>query len=544
MTTVTGTGAVLRFQLRRDRLRLPLWVAGVPMFALYFSVAITVVTDHGTELGSFAPILGNPVTMLVGGPGYGYDHLTVPRMIAGVYLLYLMLAAAVLGMTTVIRHTRVDEQTGRSGLLRAGSVGRHAPLAASVILVAGMSVIVGALCSVVFAVVLGTGDAGDGAGVVGPGILAGTGIGLTALVFAGVGAVTAQLTVTSRTATGLAGLVLAVSFVVRGLGDMSRGGDGTWSFLSWLSPLGWVQQTAPWTLDRWWPLLFCPVCVVVCMVVGGALAGRRDLGAGLLPDRPGPAVAPGWVRSVPALVWRLQRSGVVGWALSLVIGGLVFGLFADAIGGGADDLPSALTDLLGGRDGLIDGYLGFMGLFFGLTVTAYALLEVQDLAEQEEQGFTATVLASGVGRMRWYLSWTGVRAVTVVLLLGLAGLGEGVGAALVTGRGGEVVSCLAGHVLLAPAVWVFGAAAAALHGLRPEIWRLVWVAFVVAGVLSLFGGMMTLGDDVLQLSPYEHVGRVPGGEADVVGLVVLTAVAVVLTGVGVLGFSRRDLRTP
>lgn len=272
MTTVTGTGAALRFQLRRDRLRLPLWVAGVPMFALYFSVAITVVTDHGTELGSFAPILGNPVTMLVGGPGYGYDHITVPRMIAGVYLLYLMLAAAVLRMTTVIRHTRVDERTGR---------------------------------------------------------------------------------------------------------------------------------------------------------------------ASLLPDRPGPAVAPGWVRTVPALVWRLQRTGVMGWAVSLAIGGLVFGLFADTIGGG---------------DGLVDGYLGFMGLFFGLAVTAYALLEVQDLAGHEEQGFTATVLATGVGRMRWYLFWAGVRAVTVVLLLGLGSLGEGVGAALVTGRGGDVVSCLAGHVLLTPAV--------------------------------------------------------------------------------------------
>lgn len=55
--------------------------------------------------------------MLVGVPGYGYDHITAPRMIAGVYLLYLMLAAAVLRMTTVIRHTRVDERTGRASLL-------------------------------------------------------------------------------------------------------------------------------------------------------------------------------------------------------------------------------------------------------------------------------------------------------------------------------------------------------------------------------------------------------------------------------------------
>jgi ABC-2 type transport system permease protein len=48
----------------------------------------------------------------------------------------------------------------------------------------------------------------------------------------------------------MAGAVLAVSFVVRGIGDMSSVSGGGLERLSWFSPLGWAQQTAPFTLDR------------------------------------------------------------------------------------------------------------------------------------------------------------------------------------------------------------------------------------------------------------------------------------------------------
>src|SRR5690606_17446375 len=77
-------------------------------------------------------------------------------------------------------------------------------------------------------------------------------VGLVGLAFAGITAVTAQLSAHSRGAAGLAGLVLGAAFALRALGDMVATGG---SALSWASPLGWGAQAAPYVLDRWWPLL-------------------------------------------------------------------------------------------------------------------------------------------------------------------------------------------------------------------------------------------------------------------------------------------------
>jgi putative exporter of polyketide antibiotics len=45
----------------------------------------------------------------------------------------------------------------------------------------------------------------------------------------------------------------------------------------------------------------------------------------------------------------------------------------------------------------------------------------------------------------------------------------------------------------------------------------------------------------MALSPTDHVGDVPGGSVDVVGLVALCVVAAALVVVAVVGFRRRDV---
>ena len=60
------------------------------------------------------------------------------------------------------------------------------------------------------------------------------------LVFAGVAAVGAQLAVTARGARGIAIAVLGAAFVLRAVGDSGPAGL---SWLSWASPLGWVELT-------------------------------------------------------------------------------------------------------------------------------------------------------------------------------------------------------------------------------------------------------------------------------------------------------------
>ena len=92
-SSLIGTLKLLAFMLRRDRIRLPLWVFGLSLMMLYFANALgTVLTDEA--LTSMAALASSPMFALIGGPGYGFDSITVGKIIVGVYSVYIMIGAA------------------------------------------------------------------------------------------------------------------------------------------------------------------------------------------------------------------------------------------------------------------------------------------------------------------------------------------------------------------------------------------------------------------------------------------------------------------
>lgn len=533
---LTGTGKALRFMLRRDRVRLPAWVLGLTLLLTYFANALGLLLDE-QALASFAVLASNPVMALIGGPGYGFDHITTGRFLVSLYGVYLMLGAALMSIMTVSRHTRVEEQTGRAELVRANVVGRHAPLAAALLLVVLMNALMAVLMAVVF--YLSPADPGSFPSA----LLFACSVGAAGLVFAGVAAVTVQLSPFSRAASGIAGAVLAVSFVVRGLGDMSAMQDGGLGWLSWLSPLGWSQQTAPLTLDRWWPLGLSLASMVLLIVAGWALQSRRDLNAGFLPDRLGSATAPPWLRGALSLAFRLQRAGLAWWSGAMLVAGVVLGAFVQPMAENARGMPAQILAVFGGTDAIVEGYLGFMGIYFAIVVTVYALLAVQALRGEEQGVRTEPVLATGVSRTGWLLSWTLVTGLGALWLLLLVGTGEGLGAALSTGDWDLFGPTLLGHLAHTPAVWVLLGCAVAFYGLAPRLVALVWAVFVYSTGLSLFGDMLQLDEAVLATSVFRHIGQYPAEDIAWPAVAVLTLLAGALVAAGGAGFRRRDLVT-
>src|SRR5699024_2822050 len=145
-------------------------------------------------------------------------------------------------------------------------------------------------------------------------VLVGLGTGLTGIAFAGITAVTVQLSEYSRTAAGLAGAVLGAAFVLRALGAMVAVGG---SALSWVSPLGWAAQTAPYVHDRGAPLLLPLALAAVTTIAAYRLQARRDFGASLIAARPGPAHASAAFGTPLRLAARLQRAGFLGWGCGI-----------------------------------------------------------------------------------------------------------------------------------------------------------------------------------------------------------------------------------
>jgi ABC-2 type transport system permease protein len=165
----------------------------------------------------------------------------------------------------------------------------------------------------------------------------GAAVGLSGCVFAAIAAVCAQLTVSARTARGMAIGALGVAFLLRAVGDAASGT----SWLRWASPLGWAEQMQVYASPRW--MAGALFVVAAAVGAGGAawLATHRDLGEGLLPVRPGRPEAAGWLRSPLALAWRLQRGALLGWAIGFVLAGAVLGSAASGIGAVLNTSPQA-----------------------------------------------------------------------------------------------------------------------------------------------------------------------------------------------------------
>ncbi|MPY96132.1 MAG: hypothetical protein GEV08_24635 [Acidimicrobiia bacterium] len=243
MTTLTGLGRLVTLTLRRDRLRLPLWVAAVTGLVLVSAASLLSVYPDQAAVEDYVALVGdNPALVAFSGPGYGFDEPNIGVVLVNETQVFGCLGIALMSIFLVNRHTRAEEESERAELLRANVVGRHALPAAAVVVIGAANVVIGLLSTAGFAA-LGYPKAGSFA-------LAGSFV-VTGLVFAGVTAVAAQVMSSSRATLGLASAALAVAFTLRAIGDI---GDNA---LRWASPIGWAQGARAFAGEQWWALGLC-----------------------------------------------------------------------------------------------------------------------------------------------------------------------------------------------------------------------------------------------------------------------------------------------
>jgi ABC-2 type transport system permease protein len=363
--------------------------------------------------------------------------------------------------------------------------------------------------------------------------------------FAAVGAVAAQLTEGAGGARGIGLGALGLAYLLRAAGD-TAGRDGTFGWLSWLSPIGWAQQTRPFAGERWWVFALAAGLVVGLVVAALVLLGRRDVGAGILPARLGPAAAAPSLRSPLALAWRLHRGLLLGWTAGLAVMGAVIGSVADSVNDLADQSPQLkmLLERLGGEKALSDAYIAAVMVVFALAAAGYAIQATLRQRTEEEALRADFVLATAVSRWRWAASHLLFGLLGPAVVLAAAGAAEGLAYGLVGGDvGRELPRVLGGALVQLPAVLVLAGLAMALFGLLPRLAEASWAALAVSAFLVLFGPVLQLSQWLVDLAPFSHIPRVPGAEVSATPLVWLVAVAAVLAAAGLAGFRRRDLAT-
>ena len=531
MENFAGTTALIRLNLRLDRVRLPIWVLVLGLVPVSTASAFQgLYTTEASRIELAATVTSNPAFTALLGPLYdpSIGGLTAWRIgTLGSFIVGLM------AVLTMIRHTRDDEETGRRELLGSTVVGRHAALAAAFAVTAVAGVMIGVIIALGLT---GLGLPTSGSAAFGAGFTAVT------LSFAAVGALAAQLTQAGSTARGLGVGIAGLFFVLRMAGDVAEGEGLGW--VSWLSPIGWFSRLRPFAGERWWVFALWIGFTFAVTTIAVLVQSRRDVGEGALPPRPGPARAGMRLGTAAGLAWRLQRGSLLGWTLGLGVLGMIYGAAADSIGEMLSENPrlEEIFDQLGGAQTLTDTFFATAVGIIALVATAYSIRSVLKLKTEEDALRAEHVLATATPRRRYAWSHLVYGLVGPVVILVFAGTLAGVTYGSIVGDiAGETPRVLAAAVSQLPAVWVITGASMALYGMSPHLASLSWGVLAFCLILGQLGAILQFPQWSLNLSPFSHIPMIPAEDFVVAPFAILVALAAVLVGVGLTAFRNRDI---
>ncbi|WP_157537023.1 hypothetical protein [Nocardioides sp. Root190] len=345
----------------------------------------------------------------------------------------------------------------------------------------------------------------------------------------GVGAVTAQLAASARTCAAYAAATVGAFFVLRAVGD--TGPD----WVSWLSPLGWNTQVSSYSGPRWWLLLLYPLLGAALLTVAWSLRTRRDLAAGLVVARAGPATGSPRLEGAISLALRVHATSLVLWTVACATLGALFGMITPGIGDLLDSTPArAVIDQLGGA--LVAAILSVMAV----VVTYFASTVINHAGSDEDRGRAEMVLSTAVSRARWFLATMTLALVGTGWLLSVTGASMWAGYVVAGGPGvGNIWVAALGW---APAVWVVVGLSGLGLAVRPAAAAAAWAWPAGFLALTLLVDLLDLPGWLGRLSPYSHVPAMPAARWDWEVELGLAAVTVGLVAVSTVIFGRRDIR--
>lgn len=443
----------------------------------------------------------------------------------------LAIFAAIWGLLGAVRAMRAEEEAGRTEFVLAGTVSRNRLFVAQVAAIgAGAAVLWLALFA---AFVAGELPAGGSA------YLALATVSVIP-VFAGVGALAAQLAPTKRMATGLSCGVLVVAFALRDIADIASGGA---DWLRWVTPMGWAEELRPFAGPQPLVLVAPVITAALLLAAAAALAGRRDVGTGLLPSRDSAAPRLRLLGSPAGQALRSERGGLAAWMVGVAAFALLMGVIStaatpDVISKGAQRQLAKF-----GAESIVtpSGWLGFSFIFFALAISLFCCTQVTATRREEGEGRLETILALPAGRAGWLMARLGVAAAGAVGVALTAGLLAWTGAATQSADVSLADMVGAGANTLPVAV-LFLALGALAFALAPR--ASAGIAYGLVGVAfawETFGSLLDVPEWLLALSPFHDLALVPAEPFDATAAAIMVGIAALATLAAVEVFRRRDL---
>lgn len=527
----TGTKTLFKLFLRRDRLLLPIWVL-VPSILVFITAGtFAAMATQGLD-SVLTEFNKDPLISALLGPAISID-LSGAIVWRGTSQIALVLGIG--SLLTVIRHTRTDEETGRSELIRAYVVGPFANLTAAMGLTVIGNLIAGILMGLSI-IILGGEPAGS--------VLYGATMATVGFFFAGLGALGVQLRENSGTARGIGITALGLGLAMAILNNF-RGGD---TFLKWINPMAWQRLTQPFSGNYGWNLLYFIAIGMIFTVIAYILSIHRDLGAGILTARSGPVEAPPHFSGPLALAWRLHKKSFIGWIVGTVLYIAAFSAISPGLSstGGMSDWLSSL----GGTNWSNEVGLGYVFIsisiyLISLFVSFYAMSAVLQLKKEENEGRVEMLVDKQIGRIRWMGSHLIIAYLGSALLMVIMGVAGGFTYGMIAGNlRNEFWHIFGMCISKIPPVWILLGVTALLYGVCPKITALGWGIWLSFTILEFAWEGQIIDWSIMCISPFSYVHyTINILELPLMPLFWMICISVILTGIGMLGFRNRDILT-
>lgn len=452
--------------------------------------------------------------------------------------LFLTSIAAVWAVLIATRSLRGQEDTGRWQLLLSGAT---RPASATAAVLSGLSVSVVVVAVGVFCGTLLAGLDPKVGFTLWDSVAHAASIGLVPAVFVGVGALTSQLARSRRVATGLGLGIFAVAFVLRMIGDA---GAGT-RWVRWLTPLGWSEMVEPLTTNRLLPVVPAVLSTVAMCLGAIVLAGRRDVGHGVLGGNETAVASDRGLGSPIGLALRLERGVLVAWLLGASVTGFALGMVASMTATASGDVPKEMGDILdrfGAQGTFVRQYFGVVFLLVAAVVALVPAGLLGAAAGEELRGRLRLVVAGPTRRSAWLAGRLLIAAIAVLVIAAATAVSLWVGAWTRGVHEVGLAAALGAGLNVVPIALVALGIGAVTFAVWPRaasgvLYALVAWSLVANLLASLVDGARWLD----RLSLFHYLTLAPAAAVDVPTDLVVAALGLALCIGAVALFDRRDL---
>jgi ABC-2 type transport system permease protein len=448
----------------------------------------------------------------------------------------LSIVGAIWGLLLATRLVRGEEDAGRWEVLLTGLTTRRGAAAQAV---AGLAAGWVALWAVTAVFTVAVGRSADVDFSVTGSLFLATALAASSAVFMTVGVLVSQLAATRRQANILGAAFFGITLLLRMVADSGTGLGG----LRWATPFGWAEELRPLSGSRLLPLVPLVALVIGAVALAVRFAGRRDLGASILPGRDARPARTALLASAGELTVRLTGGVVLAWIAALAVAGFVFGLVAQSASGavtGSTVIEDALANL-GGQRGGAEAYLGLTFLTAAALIAFAVAGQAVATRGEEAEGRLDHLLVRPVRRRQWLAGRLVMAAALAVLAGVVTGVTAWAGAASQHTGIGFLELVEAGVNVVPPALFVLGVGVL-VFAVRPR-----WTAAVCFGIVAwsflvvLLAVVVTTNHWIVDTAIFGHTAPAPAADPNWVATGWLVGLGAAAAAIGFLVFERRDL---